>query len=531
MHLAAQSVYALTSQQQDTFRFLGAGSNLASVSVLGHALRSPVDSIRLAALQTLIARGGDLEMSTILEHIDRCQESELPLLADHVSSLIAPVEAGLASDNPEVRQRSIFAIAKLQIASQFHHLVQVAQSPQDPQQILAAELLVSMASKIGADARLGFGRAGESAREQLLADLSRSMSSYGEHRVSQVFEAWLCASHWNDESFKDLFDPDRRDQVAKTALKQMRHSHRREIVELIAGILWSNGPRYEAVKFAGERKDHAVACALADHMHHQKATPQLIKNMRNEVEILAIQEFDFSSTLESISRRTALLQLLAVSHVSPAKLLGSINAMLVETDPGVEKACGNALRSLKSLKPEIVVMVLSDCFESPDMEPCEPPPWKTELKAEIERLIELYPAQPSSIRSSIEFAFSDFQCDVLSQHLENWPESHLLAYGKMLRIAQRDYVEYLEREAASQSAAKRIRALRMVRMIGVESDLLEIVKDLLNDKNDAVRIEAIYSVAAGRNRREAISLLQPFLKDEDNGVKVAADLVLSQLGG
>ena len=90
----------LTFQLQETFRVLGLPTNTASVQVLGRALASPFEQIRVGALQTLINRGGQAEISLILERIDLCTDAELPLLAKHVSLLFAPIEAGLADRDP-----------------------------------------------------------------------------------------------------------------------------------------------------------------------------------------------------------------------------------------------------------------------------------------------------------------------------------------------------------------------------------------------------------------------------------------------
>ena len=146
------------------------------------------------------------------------------------------------------------------------------------------------------------------------------------------------------------------------------------------------------------------------------------------------------------------MKLLSVSTASPDRVLRAINDMLEFRDEDTDLPCSAAIRNLRSLKPEIVVMVLSDCFEAPHMETYEPPPWKTSLRIEIERLIELYPNQSQAVRSSIEYIFSDFRCEELLKHLEDWPESHLNAYAKIVRIAEVGYVEFIERDAKSQSA-------------------------------------------------------------------------------
>lgn len=526
-----QTATALTPQQQDTFRVLSLRSNLASVDVLGEALRSNTNAIRSAALQTLMARGGEHDMAKILEMIDHCHAEDLPILIQQVEQFVAPVEAGMASKDPVFRQRSLLAISKLQIASQFHQLVSVAQSPEDPQQIVAAQLLIELACQFGANVRNAKIQSKESIRQQLLDDLARSMAQYQEHRVNQIFEAWFCAAHWNDESFKELFQPDRRDIVAKTAIRMLKHANRREIVDLLMGILWSSGHLREAFELLGERKDQNAASVLTDRISKSGNTSLLAKNLRLGVKFNFLEEFDFRSQKYPMEQRCVMLKLISMADVSPAKLLASINAMLVEKDRQAEAACAQAIRALKNVKPEIIMMVLSNCFESPDIDTYEPPPWKAEFKKELERLIELYPVLPPEIRTSVENAFSEFKCETISNHLDDWPEAHLRAYGRIVRIAQSNCVEYLEREADSQAVSKRIRTLKLVRMLGVDGDLLDLVKDMLSDPSEAVRIEAIYAIAAERNKREVVELLRPMLMDEDNGVKVAADMAISQLEG
>jgi hypothetical protein len=174
-------------------------------------------------------------------------------------------------------------------------------------------------------------------------------------------------------------------------------------------------------------------------------------------------------------------------------------------------------------------MVLNDCFDFPDIESYVPPPWKADLRIQLDRLIEAYPDQSTQFRSGIEFAFSDFQCEQMLNHFEDWSEPHLFAYAKMVRIADRTYEEFLEREARSPSAVKRTRAVRAIRFLGAQGRLLDIASAALFDKQETVRIEAIYAIASGHNREEAIELLRPFLGDSDKSVQVAANQALAQL--
>ena len=525
---AMQTSCPLTSPIMGTFRVLGLRSNLAGVEVLGHALGSAFEQIRLNALQTLVHRGGAAEMSEILERIDLCNDAELPLLADHVSLLLVPIEAGLADRNPLKRQRSLCAIAKLKIASLFYHLVQAAQTPDDSQQMVAAELIMVLASRLGAEARAK-GRANESIREKLLSDLWQSVLQFNDHRIMHIVEAWLCASHWDDEGFKSLFSPAPGETICRIVLRQLRHSHRIQIIELLAGVIWSNAPSTAAVQALGERNERCVALQLAELANRFGITPMAAKNLALKIPIPCMELLDFSDETYSIQNRCALLKLLTATDSSPDNVLRGIIKLLETLDPTVDLACSNALRGLRTLKTEIVVMVLSDCFEMPGMEPYDPPPWKSRLRSALERLIELYPHQSDVVRSSIEFAFSDFRCEELIKHLDDWPESHLNAYAKVVRIAEVAYVDVIERDAKSQSAVKRSRAIHAVRFLGMENGLADVTLDALQDKNEMVRIEAICAVATGRSRSEAIEVLRPLTRDEDQSVITAAKIALSSL--
>ncbi len=524
-----QTSVSLTSQLRETFRVLGLRSNLASVEVLGQALGSPLEQIRLEALQTLIQRSGEAEMSVILERIDQCNEAELPLLANQVSLLSAPIEAGLADRDPLKRQRSLCAIAKLHIASQFHHLIQAAQSLEDSQQIVAAELILGLATLLGTEVRHGKRRADDARRVQLLSDLWQSILQFNDHRILLVVDAWLCALHWNDRAFKELFKETHTNPIYKVALRQLKNSHRSQIVELLAGVLWSQGPAPGAVSTLGERTEHAVSIQLAELVLTFGVTPHVTKNLGMKIPIHCLEHYDFSDNANSIRHRCALIQLYSNLDASPDKILQNIIHLLETKNPAVDLSCSNALRSIRSLKTEIVVMVLSDCFETPGMDPHEPPPWKSSLRSSLEHLIELYPHQAPVVRSSIQFVFSDFRCEELIKHIDDWPESHLIAYAKIVRIAEAGFVEFIERDAKSQSAVKRSRAINAVRFLGMDNGLTDVTLEALEDKNEKVRVEAIYAIASGNNWQGAIDILRPLSNDAEQSVKTAADFALSRL--
>lgn len=522
-------IAALTQPQKDTFQVLGLRSNSASIDVLGHAVCSPYDRIRLAALQTLVARGGEREMAMIVEKIDHCSDQEIPLLQSQVRLLLAPIEACLADQDPVRMQRAIIAIAKLRISSQFHHVVQIASSPEEPQQMVAIELLLELACHYGSKARNHRVGSANEARESLLLSLWRSMERFHEHRVTQIIDAWLCASHWEDDALKELFRPDRRDSLSKTAIRQLKLSHRHEVLELTAGILWSKGPLHYAVQLVGERKGESFNEIVSKLMHRFGVTPLLSQNLRQNIPMRFMDDYDMKSESQSIEHRCAMLKLFTASDMTPDRMLANILDLLETGDPKAEAQCAAAMRSLSSLKLELVVMVLSDHFEAPDIDAYVPPPWKADLKIQLDRMLKIYETQSATIRKAIQYAFSDFQCEELLNHFEDWPDAHLHAYGKMVRIADRSYIEFIEQESKSKSNAKRARAIKAIRFLGSDGRLGQVAMEGLQDPSDAVRIEAIYTIAPSVSKGDANAFLDPMLKDQDANVRVAANFAISQI--
>jgi hypothetical protein len=522
-------IAALTQPQKDTFQVLGLRSNSASVDVLGQAVCSPYDRIRVAALQTLVARGGEREMAMIVEKIDHCSDQEIPMLQSQVPLLLAPIEACLADQDPGRMQRAIIAIAKLRISSQFHHVVRIASSPEEPQQMVAIELLLELACHHGSKARSHRVGSTNEAREALLSDLWRSMERFHEHRVTQILDAWLCASHWEDDALKELFRPDRRDSLSKTVIRQLKHSHRSEVLELTAGILWSKGPLHLALQLVGERKEESFTETVSTLMDRFGVTPLLSQNLRQNIPMRFREDYDMKSESHSIEQRCAMLKLFTASVMTPDRMLAHILDLLETGDARAQKECAAALRSLSSLKPELVLMVLSDHFETPDIDAYVPPPWKADLKIQLDRMLKIYETQSVIIRSAIEYAFSDFRCEELLNHFDDWPDAHLYAYGKMVRIADRSYSDFIEQESKSQSSIKRARAIKAIRFLGSDGRLGQVAMEGLQDESDAVRIEAIYTIAPSLSRVDANAFLDPMLEDQDANVRVAANFAISQI--
>jgi hypothetical protein len=221
--------------------------------------------------------------------------------------------------------------------------------------------------------------------------------------------------------------------------------------------------------------------------------------------------------------------LLVATGVNEDVLIHNVNFAAKSNDHDTNLECINAIRSLRTLKSEIVVMVLSDCFDRPDIEPYEPPPWKASYRSALEQLLDSYYDLPNSLRVAVNAALSEFKTEDLFRHAEGWPESHVKAYGRIARLVDKDCVDFLKVEIQSQSHLKRANAIRMIRYLGNDEQLMELTMMGLDDPNKLVRVEAVQSVAFGHDCDSAIELLSPLIRDEESSVSEVAAHSIRQL--
>lgn len=518
---------SLPKPLQSTFKVLGIPTNLASISVLECAMSSVIPSVRLAAVQTLMARGGDAEMRAIVRRIDQCQTDELAVLAPYSTMLSTPVEAALTGNDPQSRQQGLVAIAKLRIAPLFHYLITVAESPEDPQQIVATQLLDSLASEFGDQARRNLTPLSMPGREQLLEDLLQSLRRFPRHRVGAIVDAYILALHWDDEGFREIFSPIQ-DPHSGLLTKRFRTFHRTEVSELLCGTLWSKLASAGALELLIERNPTETLRTLCQLEQRFGVSPVLTKNL-SSLALPCLSDFDAGKVDPTALDMAALLRLLVAMEATPDIILRVVVQGANLNQPGVTQECVNAIRSLRTLKPEIVVMVLSDCFSLPDITPYEPPPWKASLKESIDNLLDQYYELPASVRTAVDGLFGEFRCEELFRVAETWPEAHVRAYGRIVRFADNGCVHYVDTESQSSSTAKRTKAIRMIRYLGKDERLQEIAVAALSDEHESVRIQAIHAIAYGNDRESALELLGPLLGDEDLSVKTAASQALEQL--
>jgi hypothetical protein len=465
----------------------------------------------------------------LLSYIEHCSTQELDLIRQNTAILLDTIDLGINQRQPETRQRAMVAIGRLQISSHYHHLVNALCNSRDPQQMVAMELVGSLTRRYGAEVRSG-NRASEAQRQALLTELFRAIESLSSHHVSQVVGMWLSGIHWDDPFLSKVFPDDQLPSTAQNILLHWTRSHSKEMSELSAGLFWSRVPSKSLLLAQSERTDIPFIQAIATQHSRLGVTSSLKKNLGLVKKVEFLRPSVLVDEKHSPRTRCALVSIHALQLPPTEELLWEVAQLMACVDGDASPLLAAILDGLKCINSDIVVMALSDCLDAPDTESSEPPPWKESMRASLELILEHYPKQTAQVKASLANYFGEFKCDEFMAKLDVWPRGHLVAYSRMLRVANPKYADYLAAELLSKGAHRKIKGIRAIRIFGLEGTVWEPLVELLQDDNYEVRICAIQAIADDYNRSNAIDVLMPLLKDLNQSVTSAATAALQSLG-
>lgn len=515
---------ALTTHPlQTTFRVLANPRNVAAIPVLALGMQSTDPFIRVSSIQALVSRGGEGDAKAIVDGIDYCTEEGLSLLRSHPGLFASPIEVSLGSSDPEVRQRGLIAIAKIRVASMFHRLVQVVESVDDPQQIVASQLLLGLCKELGTESRKSITPKTVHGRKELLEALEGSIAIYSQHKTKEIVDAWLLATHWGDEMFQRVFS-DMPHDVSVTIRKRIQSSHAVEIDELLLGSYWTSQPIEQAISVGLERASSKVPKAIVVLEKRFGMQSQLVKNL-GKFTIETLKDLDITKNNIDPEGYDSLFRLMTAGGATPSTILWNVIRVLDQQNPlpqKLEKEIVAAIRSIRFTNACIITMVMSDCFDLPDIEEYQPPPWKAELRTALENLLNRYYLLPLTICNSLDAMLQEFKCDQLFEYLDSWPDGHVRAYARITKLVDKKCVEIIGSEATCSAPARRANAVRLIRYLGRDEQFNEIAIQALQDVSDEVRIQAIQSISFGIDKTEAIELITPLLRDEHHAVQATA---------
>ncbi len=503
----------------------------AGTKVLAHGLESQHQGIRHASLLALLARGRKEDFAAVLSHIDGCGPQELDALRPHVPKMLLAIDQGVISRDPLLRHCSLWMVGKFALHTHFSFLVDAVCDPEDPQQLVATELLSQLARTLGQAFRNGDLEASEK-REQLVIELLRGLDSYGVHRVQQMFD-WLGAAlHWDDPNLASMLGSREATESNQRIIAYFGRTKSKESLELLAGFLWSRNANDAMLKLAGNRTDGIYLEILAAQFRRLGSTRELNRNLTQSI---AFRFFEEQQSNEdepvSLTAKCCVAELMTLKSAPAEDILPRIGWLLANGDKSIQEDLTALIEHQRPVHPQVAILALNDSLDAPDIESSVPPPWKESLRRALETIIAVYPHQENRMRYAISNLFRDFHCETLLEKLLDWPTGHLLAYARLIRLAQPSFADEIISELKAQSPQRRLRGVQAARYFGLDQAMWGLVAERIEDPVDEVRIEAIHALADSDNPQEAIALIRPLISEPNPVIQQAASITLQNLGG
>lgn len=487
--------------------------------------------IRSASLQSLLDRGTDYDYAAILQCIDRSSTVELDRIRPHASRMREVIDQGLASSDPEIRQRALWTIAKMEVESHFRVLIDVVCDPDDPQQMVAIEL-TSMLVKAITHRLQEVNVSQDTPRLALMAEFTRGLESYPTHRVQTMFDWWVATAQQDDEIVLNIIREANDDESYQRIVHHLERSKTKECLELVATFLWSRNGGQHLALVAASRNDAVFVEVLGSLCRRFGLTKELAANLNLPgISFRFLNKDTFEDQRISVQAKISLVELMTLRALSTEEIMPRIHWLLQNMDSCIEEELALLIDHQKPLNADIAVIALSDALDSPDIESSVPPPWKQSMRESLEGFISAYDRVGSRLQVAIANFFRDFKCEKLLEKLMEWPVAHLTAYARLSRIADSRYLDILAIEMDATSPVRRQRGIRAAHIYGMDRGVEAIIVNKLDDPVDEVRIEAINALADAINREQAIIQLSPLEVDSNPDVHQAAERSLMKLRG
>jgi hypothetical protein len=346
-----------------------------------------------------------------------------------------------------------------------------------------------------------------------------------------MLDWWAAAAHWNDPLVAKLFLDQSTDEAASRLIENLERSKNKETLELVAGLLWSRNASDSMLQCVAKRKDPLFVETLSTLFRSLGVTRELKRNLGQTIEWKFLSRETFDDSRISLSAKCCLVEMLTLIAAPSEDILARIGWLVEQSDPSIDLQVTELIEHQRPINTDLAVIALSDALDAPDIESSVPPPWKQSLRHALEVLIATHPTRSVRLQAAISNLFREFKCETLLEKLLDWPNGHLVAYGRLTRIAQPDFIDQLMVELNSQTPQRRQRGVQASRMFGLDQAIWELVANKLEDPVDEVRIEAIHALAESQDRQNAIALITPLIAESNPAIQQAASLTLQNLGG
>lgn len=465
-----------------TLKLLEETRNDAAIAVLAHGLAVNDPKVREASVRALLARRTDSAIKAIVHNWQVLGDADKKLLYNHWQLFVPNTLAMLKSQDTRDNRNAIQTVSDLNLVEGFHDLIQISVNDTHLLCTEARQALSQLASRWGERARSG--RDVPSVRIPMLQSLFASIYEYQQHRCSEVIDAWLRMSAWDDASLRTvLLDPGH--PCYSQIMRRLRFSQEPQIIELLAGFLQRRSTPQVILDVLAERQESFLAFHLIE--KYQNSLDEVSRYHLERMprcECLFIFNTDELAHM-SFAQQQTLAMLRAANASSPHTVIQA--AVDIERSDAVEGP-KSAARLLKLLHG-IAVEVLGGAFGN------QPSEQERDLRGLIESILHWRNHNNRQLAESTEKIFEEINLSRLLAQIPVGPSSLCEGIANLLTVLGHNVETELSIEVSNPSPRRRSLAVRAIAYLGLVPTYRTALGSMINDPREEVRIAAIESLA------------------------------------
>jgi hypothetical protein len=507
--------------------------NQAAVPVLASALASTRLEIRLGAIHGLVVRRNPEGHAQILARFPTFNDRELAELAESVlrssHRMQATLRDVLLADDQRLCDSACRVILMGRVYQLLPTLVEVTVDPTHRHSAQASATLVQLASFLHQES---LARPRERTCEpsvvfrQVLPALEQSVTRYGEHGRLEIIDAFLLlVPPTNETLLKILREPGH--PCHQPVLNSLGTSAVVPIFQLLAQLLHDTSVPSSALAIIAHRLDRK----FLDYLLHNVSSPvslRVLDNLRRLKSVNWLSEGrDVLLELDGRAQSVA-IEVAKAGCVDRATYLSLLKFLLSQGRPEGRRASCDALADFHDrYVDQLVLTTLND--SDPRVQAAAVRQLRHRgIHDAMERLVALLDHRAAEVRDAARSSLAEFNFSRYRGAFDTMDDSTRQKIGRLVAKVDPTSILRLAEQLSSPALSTKLRALEMVRSMGVADTVVEQLAQLIHDPDVAVRTDAAAVLGACR-RFDALLLLQQAEDDPNLCVREAASRSIEQM--
>ena len=476
-----------------TLKLLEETRNDAAISVLAHGLAVADTRVRESSVRALLNRRNETAIKAIVQHWHMLQESDKKLLDGHWQLFVPNTLALLRSSDTRDNRNAIQTVSDLNLVDGFHDLITISINDTHLLCAEARQALNQLASRWGERARSG--RDVPSVRMPMLQSLFASIYEYNQHRCTDVIDAWLRMSAWEDSSLRSvLADPGH--PCYNPIMRRLRFSQEPQIVELLAGFLPRRSTPPIILDVLAQRQESFLAFHLIErYQTHLDEVSRYHFERMPRCECLFIFDTDELAHM-SFAQQQTLAMLRAANASSPHTVLQA--AIDIERSDPIEgpKSAARLLKLLHGISIDVLASAFSTVISDQ----------QRDLRELVQYVMRWRTHNSRLLVESTEKIFEEISLQRLLSQIPLGPSSLCEGIARMIKSLSVNLETDLSIELGNPSPRRRSLAIRAIAYLELVPQYRSSLAAMISDPREEVRIAVIESLATDPSQ-EATRLL------------------------